>query len=264
VNEALASRDSALEAVGEQLTEARGGIAARDAELRARAEAIAAHEARIADLELVATRLAERVVERERAIRRLRADLAELRDREQQSYGSLTLLTQEIEAVRRQARAQATRMRLRALRDAAEVGDRMTELAQQPGRVGDRLMDSLQEAIRRLGGEGEADAAEDDALGIAAMNGHRDREAEELFDGVVEIEIGPLGDFSKLVGFEDAANAIGATTEISVKRFSEGRATLEMRLGEPVELLRELEERAPFEFTVRDQRGGHLTLDVDE
>jgi hypothetical protein len=98
----------------------------------------------------------------------------------------------------------------------------------------------------------------------AGTNGHALRSAEELFEGMVEIEVGPLADFSQLVGFEDAAGAIMATSEISVKRFAQGRATLEMKLAEPVELLRELEERAPFEFRVRDRRLDRLVLDVDE
>jgi hypothetical protein len=37
-----------------------------------------------------------------------------------------------------------------------------------------------------------------------------------------------------------------------------------MKLGEPVELLRELEERSPFEFKVRDQRADRVVLDVDD
>ena len=37
-----------------------------------------------------------------------------------------------------------------------------------------------------------------------------------------------------------------------------------MNLEDPVELLRELEERAPFDFVVRDTRSGGLVLDVDE
>ena len=49
-----------------------------------------------------------------------------------------------------------------------------------------------------------------------------------------------------------------------MRRFAEGRATFSMRLGEPVELLRELEERAPFEFKVRDTRNDGLILDVDD
>ena len=49
-----------------------------------------------------------------------------------------------------------------------------------------------------------------------------------------------------------------------MKRFSRGRATVSMNLQDPVELLRELEERAPFDFVVRDTRSDGLILDVDE
>jgi hypothetical protein len=37
-----------------------------------------------------------------------------------------------------------------------------------------------------------------------------------------------------------------------------------MNLADPVELLRELEERAPFDFVVRDMRHDGLVLDVDD
>ena len=37
-----------------------------------------------------------------------------------------------------------------------------------------------------------------------------------------------------------------------------------MRFKQPVELLRELEERAPFVFKVRDKRSDRVVLDVDE
>ena len=81
--------------------------------------------------------------------------------------------------------------------------------------------------------------------------------------GPVKLEIGPLGDFSQLVGFEDAVGSLGAS-EISVERFSEGRATLSMRLDEPVELLRELEEHSPLDFKIRRTADDNLILDVDE
>lgn len=85
----------------------------------------------------------------------------------------------------------------------------------------------------------------------------------DLFEGLVKLEIGPLGDFSQLVGFEDAVGRLGAS-EISVERFSEGRATVSMRLDEPVELLRELEEATPFDFQIRRTADDGLALDVDE
>ncbi len=73
-----------------------------------------------------------------------------------------------------------------------------------------------------------------------------------------------MDDFSQLVGFEDAAGQIDATSDISVERFSEGRATLSMRLNEPVELLRELEQRSPLEFRVRRSADDNLILDIDD
>jgi hypothetical protein len=101
-------------------------------------------------------------------------------------------------------------------------------------------------------------------VALAESNGHVPRAPGDVFQGMVEVEVGPLSDFSQLLGFEDAAGAIGATSEISVTRFTRGRATLEVKLAEPVELLRELEERAPFEFRVRDTRSDRVVLDVDD
>src|SRR5262249_56091316 len=84
-----------------------------------------------------------------------------------------------------------------------------------------------------------------------------------LFEGRVRLEIGPLGDFSQLVGFEDAVGRLGAS-EISVERFSEGRATFSMRLERPVDLLRELEEHSILDFKVRHTAPDSLILDLEE
>ena len=204
----------------------------------------------------MANTLSERVVERERELRELRAELARVHGESDRAVVALGAIAEELALVRGQARGQATRIRLKALRDAAEVTDRITELARRPGEARERLLDALGEAIRRLGADGELGT-------VQASNGHRPEvDAGDLFQGLIEVEVGPLSDFAQLVGFEDAANGIGAAREISVKRFAKGRATLEMNLGEPVELLRELEERAPFEFRVRDMREGRVVLDV--
>jgi hypothetical protein len=246
VDEALATRDAALAESAAELAQSR--------------RQLEAEQGRIAQLELVCDRLSDRLVTRERELGELRAELGRLREDTDRRVRALAGLAAELKDVRRQARGQATRIRLRALRDAADLGRRMTELARRP-QARERLLDSLQVAIARLGAEHEVDWAVE---APAASNGWAPREADELFDGMVEIEVGPLADFSQLVGFEDAAGGIMATSEISVKRFARGRATLEMKLVEPVELLRELEERSPFEFRVRDQRFDRLVLDVGE
>lgn len=222
---------------------------------------VAARSERIDELERVSNRLAEGIVERERELKRLRAELAATSDRSAQTLAALASLADELEAVRRQARGQATRIRMSALREAADVSERIGELARRPGELGQGVLESIQEAISRLGGE---DAGTGDAdVAPAETNGHAERTAAELFEGFVEVDIGPLGDFSQLVGFEDAARSIDATAEISIKRFSDGRATLEMTLAEPVELLNELERRCDLDFRVRDTRDGRVVLDVD-
>lgn len=205
--------------------------------------AIDSREARVGELERELSCLSGMVLEREREIRDLQEELREANERHDQSLRSLEAVSRRLEEIHAQARGQATRIRMKALREAVEVSRRVQELA---GRIG---IDPAS-----LNGSDPVQSA----------NGTTERSAEELFEGLVEVDIGPLGDFSQLVGFEDAAGQIGATSEISVQRFSEGRATLSMRLDEPVELLRELEERSPMEFKVRKVGEGQVVLDLDD
>lgn len=241
VDEALASQEAAI---------------AHSAEAVARHQAeLGACQARIMQLELVCDELSDRVVSGRRELEAAQLELARLEAR-----------GRHIEAIADQARGQATRIRMAALGEAADLAVRLREIEQAPATTRARLLESLQIAIDRIGADSGEVAGLHREIVIAAESNGRGRprdEADEIFEGLVQVEVGPLADFSQLVGFEDAAGAIGATSEISVRRFARGRATLEMRLDEPVELLRELEERAPFDFSVRDRRFDRLVLDVD-
>jgi len=248
-------------------------LAQRDHALNETANALARHAAelehrrkRMEELEAATAWLADRVVASERAADEMRLELEQERGRGEEVEAALTSLAVELDGLRSAARGQATRIRLRALRDAAELADRVAEVSRRPVETRDRLIEALHEAIRRIA---RADDEPDPVLAAefaaaTASNGHVEAAPEDMFNGMVEVEVGPLSDFSQLVGFEDAAGGISATSEISVKRFAAGRATLEMRLDQPVELLRELEERAPFEFSVRGRRFDRLVLEVDD
>jgi hypothetical protein len=181
-----------------------------------------------AELESEMTGLSDMVIEREREIRLLGEQLKEANDRYDRSISSLDTVTARLQEIEAQARGQATRIRMKALREAVEVGRRAQELSEV---------------------EVEFEAAE--------QNG------DAVFSGPVKLEIGPLGDYSQLVGIEDAIGELGGT-EISVERFSEGRATLSVNLEQPIELLRELEELSSLEFNVRRTGDDNLILDVDE
>lgn len=184
--------------------------------------------------------LSTMVLERERDNRELREELRAAQERHDRRIASLQSIAERLEDVQAQARGQATRIRMKALSEAVEVSRRAQELA---GKVS---ADS----------EGMAENGNGDGAKSVAI-------APELFEGNVKLEIGPLDDFSQLVSFEDAAGQIGATSGISVERFSEGRATLALQLAQPTELLRELEERCPMSFAVRHTVGDHVVLDVN-
>lgn len=213
-------------------------------------DAISTREAQILGLEMKAGRQAETidelesetgalsgmVIERERELRSLRERLREANERHDRSIASLEAVSGRLEEIQAQARGQATRIRMKALREAVEVSRRMQEL-----------------------NEAQADVAPP----LPGNGNGRVEDFDGIFEGPIKLEIGPLGDFSQLVGFEDAVGQLGAS-EISVERFSEGRATLSMRLDQPVELLRELDELSTLDFKVRHTAPDNLILDVDE
>jgi hypothetical protein len=208
-----------------------------DAALSARDAAIEAVELHASSAEAELTSLSGMVIEREREIRSLGERLREANERHERSIVSLHAVSERLEEIQEQARGQATRIRMKALREAVEVSRRTQDLTEAHNGA---------DANGEVPHEPSAEAA----LG-------------QLFEGLIKLEIGPLGDFSQLVGFENAVGRLGAS-EISVERFSEGRATLSMRLDEPVDLLRELEENAPFDFNIRRTADDNLILDVDE
>jgi hypothetical protein len=191
----------------------------------------------LSGLEAETAALAGMVIEREREIRLLGERLREANECHDRSIASLDAITTRLEEFEAQARGQATRIRMKALREAVEVSKRVKALA------------DVEPAL----------------AGAAAAQPPDDGQSRNraTYEGAVRLEIGPLGDFSQLVGFEDAMGRIGAA-DISVERFSEGRATLSMRLDEPTDLVRELEELSELDFTVRQTGPGNLVLDVDD
>ncbi|MGZ5320861.1 MAG: hypothetical protein ACXWZW_01100 [Solirubrobacterales bacterium] len=209
-------------------------------------KAIADRDARLHRLELEAQRLARRVIETEQRLQRLLGGDA---------GGAIAALSSRLEEIHAQARRQATRIRMAALEDAVQISERVKELTSLRDELGSKVSELAGMAGIKLGSTEQAGPTPANGLAGAASG---------TYQGSVEVEIGPLRDFAQLSRFEDAAAAIDAAADVSVKRFSEGRATFSMSFGQPVELLRELEERAPFEFKVRDTRSDGVVLDVDD
>jgi hypothetical protein len=229
------------------------------------ARAIASHEADV-------TSLSGMVIERERTIRDLTERLEEANACHDRSIASLDAVSARLEELQAQARGQATRIRMKALREAVELSSRAQALAEVEGEDAPANAEPTVEAARPEP-EIAAEVAEiEEAAPQPSANGHANGHGHiepgtswepGLYSGKIRLEIGPLGDFSQLVGVEDAVGRLGAT-DISVERFSEGRATFSMRLEQPVDLLRELEALAALDFKVRHTAPDNLILDLED
>jgi hypothetical protein len=219
---------------GYRRTEVEDAISLRDARILGLELTSDSQREKLDELEGETQVLSGMVLEREREIRVLDQRLCEANECHDRSIASLDAITSRLEELEAQARGQATRIRMKALREAVEVSKKVKALTDAEP--------ALQQA------PAEAEPSSDD---------------EGLYAGRVKLEIGPLDDFSQLVGFEDAVGQIGAS-EISVERFSEGRATFSMNLDQPTDLLRELEDLSNLDFKVRHTAPDNLILDVDE
>jgi len=262
---------------GYRRSDVEAAISSRDARIHALEAKYREQLAAIDELERETTSLSGMVLEREREIRVLGERLREANECHQRSIASLDAVSSRLEELHEQARGQATRIRMKALREAVEVSRRVQALTDsQPAVEEDGEPAAAIERAAAAAAPAPEGGAEEAAPAPAEEPRPIAEELEEIlppapappgFDGVfqgrVRLEIGPLGDFSQLVGFEDAVGRAGAS-EISVERFSEGRATLSMRLDEPTELLRELEELSALDFRVRHNAPDSLILDLDD
>lgn len=241
-------------------------VALRDAKIAGLQAGFDTNAALARELESETQSLSGMVIEREREIRTLRERLTEANECHDRSIASLDAVTARLEELQAQARGQATRIRMKALREAVEVSKRVKALADaHEEELGVDEAEPVEETpASALAADADPAAPIPEFAGGSNGNGNGTHETfNGIFSGLVRLEIGPLGDFSQLVGFEDAVGRLGAS-EVSIERFSEGRATLSMRLDQPTELLRELEELSNLDFKVRHTAPDNLILDVDD
>jgi hypothetical protein len=288
VDAAVAARDSHIAGLEQHSASLAQHHQALEAQGLIQAHAIAAHEADVSSLSGM-------VVERERTIRDLTERLAEANACHDRSIASLDAVSARLEDLQAQARGQATRIRMKALREAVELSSKVQALAEveeteaevtappaaaKPEiEAGVKKPPAPEPEIAAEVAAAEEAAAEAAPSANGSANGHTNGNGHAngnggavepgtswepgLYSGKIRLEIGPLGDFSQLVGVEDAVGRLGAT-DISVERFSEGRATFSMRLEQPVDLLRELEALAALDFKVRHTAPDNLILDLED
>jgi hypothetical protein len=85
-----------------------------------------------------------------------------------------------------------------------------------------------------------------------------------LFEGRVELGVGPFYDIGSLGAFEQRLASLPGVSEASVRRFEASHAVVDVRLAAPVALVRELRRAAGSDFSVREVASGRILLTFDE
>ena len=117
VDAAIAARDSHIAGLEQHAATLGERNSALEAQSLIQARAIASHEADLSSLSGM-------VIERERTIRDLTERLEEANAVHDRSIASLDAVSARLEDLQAQARGQATRIRMKALREAVEVSKR--------------------------------------------------------------------------------------------------------------------------------------------
>jgi hypothetical protein len=85
-----------------------------------------------------------------------------------------------------------------------------------------------------------------------------------LFEGRVELGVGPFYDIGSLGAFEQRLANLPGVSEASVRRFEASHAVVDVRLAAPVALVRELRRAVQSDFSVREVASGRILLTFDD
>jgi DivIVA protein len=240
----------------------------------------------------------ERATELEVELRILRTRLEEYVRRETEVKQALADVEARALAVEADAKARAREVVRDAEEHAARLRGEALQRLTQTGEELERLLvaresfvTSIREALDRIepalrGVETSAPAArepaspraeeptatepsdEEDAAPLADDLRRRALESEErerVYDGRVELDVGPFDDFGELSAFARTIRRIPGVVDVDVGAFADGRATLGITLGVPVVLGRALAETVPAAFAVDSagERSLAITLAAD-
>ena len=251
VNYSLRELEDAVRRLEEQLEEARGS--ARDTET----------ELRFTQAELAAFRAREtQITEAFAAAQRRAAELegtAEARSR----------------MILAQAEEQAAKIRGDAHLKIEETASQLEEIVKLKGTLAESVRGVLTEVDQLLARieRGERTVAEPELeTEPSPWTQHQSSAAETpdvapeptglLFEQRVEVDAGPFGDFAALSTFERALGRLPSVQDVYVRRFSGEQATIELTLGEEIDLVARLRDLLPYEFEVEhaDPRSARIRV----
>ena len=184
-----------------------------------------------------------------RMVRRLEAELEELRARAAALEADLAVARVDLEAYRSQPSA-AEGVLEEALRKAAEIEAAAEERARE-------IVSEAEVQAARSAAPPEPEQA-------PAADGDEWPPQIQVFEPRLDLDAGPFDGSDAVSTFERALAALGCVDDVYVRSLADGRAEMELLLVAPTRLVPILRAALPYQFHVREAGPARLVLDVYE
>ncbi len=158
--------------------------------------------------------------------------------------------------------AQSGDPRLESLAELRRFRDRLERFGRELASEYDALLGRVMAGLSGTPSAAQQ-AADTDTPPPAAVS-EQDTRENALFEGRVELGVGPFYDIGALGAFEQRLSALPGVSEASVRRFEASHAVVDIRLAAPVALVKELRHALNTEFSIREVAGGRILLTFDD
>lgn len=153
--------------------------------------------------------------------------------------------------------------RLESLAELRRFRDRLERFGRELATEYDALLGRVMAGLSGAPSAG-AQAPPADSPAPAPPVSAQDARESALFEGRVELGVGPFYDIGALGAFEQRLTSLPGVSEASVRRFEASHAVVDIRLAAPVALVKELRHALSTDFNVREVAGGRILLTFDE
>ena len=85
---------------------------------------------------------------------------------------------------------------------------------------------------------------------------------EQQFEGRVELDAGPFGDFAALSAFERSLAKLQGVEDVYVRRFAGDRALIELTLAQPLALVGAMRDFLPYGLEIEKLEQGRISITV--
>lgn len=174
------------------------------------------------------------------------------------------LVDEAIEPVQEPQRVRPSEAQLESLAELRRFRDRLERFGRELAAEYDALLGRVMSGLSTAPTAGAQASQPVTSTPRAPEISEAEARESALFEGRVELGVGPFYDIGALGAFEQQLASLPGVGEASVRRFEASHAVVDVRLAAPVALVRELRRALNSDFSVREVASGRILMTFDD